>query len=602
MGCRRFWWLLLILALPAHAADKPNILLLLADDMGYNDLATNNGNDMPTPTLDRLANESIRFTRFYADATCQPARAALLSGRYPARSGFRPVGRGLPPEWTILPEALKAQGYRTHHVGKWHLGHAPRQAWPRFQGFDSSFGFLNQWMLSGPVSEGNWTLSKPTYENPWLNRGLDDSQQYEGHLEDLLTAETVKLIREADRAEPWFIYHAFYAPHTPNEPAQRYRERYPDTPEGIYRAVIHQLDDSVAAILQALEDSGQADNTIVVFASDNGGPNFVRDNNAPFVGKKGEYLEGGLHTFMLWRWPDRAVVGVDESVTSIMDIYPSLLHAIGGDMPEDLDGVVMFDANRKPDVPGRTLYWENGALLPAHRAVLSVDGQWLYMNYGYGLGLYSSSPYEGAHNQWWRVPDWYSLESQYRLWSKQASNIDLTIMRDDVTGHGKVEGNILQRAPGLSGFTFGLGVTVAAGEGWQVLAEQTGVWRLEYHPQEGFRGTVNGLPLASTQRLPVGKCVPVMLSGYWFLPSLLWGGEPDSWVELLVDGELIAETPGKYSDIAAELFEQPTWIGRAADGSQSFQGRLGVPRFLNAVLAGGWVSDRQAFVDSLCVP
>jgi len=602
MGCRRFWWLLLILALPAQAADKPNILLLLADDMGYNDLAINNGNDMPTPTLDRLANESIRFTRFYADATCQPARAALLSGRYPARSGFRPVGRGLPPEWTILPEALKAQGYRTHHVGKWHLGHTPRQAWPRFQGFDTSFGFLNQWMLSGPVSEGNWTLSKPTYENPWLNRGLDDSQQYEGHLEDLLTAETVTLIREADRAEPWFIYHAFYAPHTPNEPAQRYRERYPDTPEGIYRAVIHQLDDSVAAILQALEDSGQADNTIVVFASDNGGPNFVRDNNAPFVGKKGEYLEGGLHTFMLWRWPDRAVVGVDESVTSIMDIYPSLLHAIGGDMPDDLDGVVMFDAHKKPALPGRALYWENGVVLPAHRAVLSTDGQWLYMNYGYGLGLYSSNPYEGLHNQWWRVPSWYSLESQYRQWSLRASASAVTITRDEVTGRGKVEGDILQRTPGLSGFTFGIGVTASNTGDWQLLAGQPGVWQLEYHPAEGFRGTVNGLSLVSKQRLPVGECVPVMLSGYWFLPSLLWGGEPDSSVELLVDGEPVAESSGKYVDIAAGVFEQPTWIGRGADGSQPFQGQLGVPRFLNAVLAGGWMSDRQTFADSLCTP
>ncbi|HEY9035157.1 MAG TPA: sulfatase-like hydrolase/transferase [Pseudomonadales bacterium] len=586
------------------AADQPNILLLLADDMGYNDLAINNHNDMPTPTLDRLANQSIRFNRFYADATCQPSRAALISGRYPARSGFRPVGRGLPPEWITLPEALKALGYRTHHVGKWHLGHTPIQAWPAAQGFDTSFGFLNQWMLGGPVSEGNWSLTRPGYENPWLTRGFDASQQYQGHLEDLLTQETVQLIENADQKTPWFIYHAFFAPHTPNEPAQRYREQYPDTPDGIFRAVIHQLDDSVEKILQALEESGQADNTIVVFASDNGGINEARNNNAPFVGAKGEFREGGIRTFMLWRWPDHAVTGVNESTVSMMDIYPSLLQAAGGTPGNSLDGVALFEPNKQqPHVPARTLFWEAGTFPRGYRAVVSDDGAWHYMTNNAFVGLYNARVPGEQMNEWWRVPTWWSLENQYALWRERTQQVETHRLPQGDTGRAKITGDSFQRTPGLSGFTWGVGMQLPslAGDAWEAIVDQAGVWRLEYHPREGFRGNINGLMLNAKPIQRNASCVPVVVTGFWFLPSLLWGGEPDSWVSLYVDGKEVATTAGKYRDVSANAVEQPTWLGQLADGGQPFSGRLGVPKFLNTALASGWMGgDIKDFSKSLC--
>lgn len=602
MRHRMLVFLLLFIPVCGMAAERPNILLLLADDMGFNDLASNNGNDMPTPSLDRLADQSIRFTRFYADSTCQPARAALLGGRYPARAGFRPVGRGLPPEWTTLPEALKALGYRTHHVGKWHLGHTPRQAWPMAQGFDTSFGFLNQWMLGGPVSEGNWSLTKPGYENPWLNRGLDSSQQYMGHLEDILTAETVKLIENADPAAPWFIYHAFFAPHTPNEPAQRYREQYPDTPDGIYRAVIHQLDDSVNHILQALEDSGQADNTIVVFASDNGGINVARNNNAPFAGSKGQFREGGIRTFMLWRWPDRSVRGVHDSVASILDIYPSLLHAAGGEPGPGLDGEVLLGDDGQPRAGrSKALFWESGVFPGGYRAVVSADGAWHYINGGASVALYDAHTPGESRNDWWRIPAWYSLEQQYRLWREQAAQSDVQVMDRDAAGHARIEGDNFQRTPGLSGFTFGIGVNPAPlSDGWQVLAEQAGVWKLQYRAGQGLRADVQGLTLHADVQLPVGECSPVVVTGFWFLPSLLWGGEPDSWVHLYVDGKRRAEASGAFQEVSAGAVEAPTWLGQAADGTGVFSGRLGLPRFLNTPLADGWLGDMDSFSESLC--
>jgi arylsulfatase A-like enzyme len=187
---RRFFLALLLaaLAIQTHAADrKPNILLIVLDDAGYSDIAGFGRDDAPTPNIRQIANEGVRFTRHYADSTCRPARLALLTGRESARVAQNPDFRGISPEIITLPEALKTAGYRTAHIGKWHLGDAVRDAWPDKQGFEHWFGFLNQFQLKGPDKNGDFT-KRPTYIDPWLQSDNTPLQQYHGHLEDILAA------------------------------------------------------------------------------------------------------------------------------------------------------------------------------------------------------------------------------------------------------------------------------------------------------------------------------------------------------------------------------------------------------------------------------
>lgn len=587
--------LLLWCALPAQA-ERPNILLLLADDMGYNDLARHSGNGMPTPRLDRLAAEGLHFTRFYADATCAPARVALLSGRYPQRAGFRPVGRGMPPEWTTLPKALQALGYRTHHVGKWHAGHDNRAAWPRAQGFDTSFGFLNQWLMQAPVVVGEFALGAPTYEDPWLMDSQEQSRQYPGHLEDLLAARTVELIGSAEPDQPWFIYHAFFAPHTPIQPHARYRSRHPDTADGRYRALVEQLDETTGRILDALAASGQADNTVVIFASDNGSPR--ASSNAPFPGVKGDFLEGGVRTFMLMRWPGRLRAQTRTDISSIMDIYPTLLTLLGEPLPAALDGVPLLDMRGAAQTAVRTLFWESGisryALLDASQDGRFMAGLWPQLYAADGI----------AREPFWRMlRAWPRFAARYRQWRSDVRRPDTQFEAEGSDGHGRLHGDRFQRTPGVGSFSLGVGIRPdPAANGWQVVAEQPGVLRLAYHPQRGLQAEVNGLALAAP--VPAGAgCLALVLSGQWFLPSVLWGGEPDSELRLFVNGREEAISRGAIRYVEEAVLAEPTYIGRQADGSARFRGRLGMPVVINDVLLAGigpGGSDLKEFSARLC--
>ncbi len=147
---------------------KPNIILILLDDLGFNDLGANGNGAIKTPYLDQLASEGVRFTRHYTDSTCTATRIGAITGTPPARHGFRPDNLGISPELITLPEVLRDAGYSTHHIGKWHMGFASRLAWPNAQGFDTFFGFLNQFLMRNPIQNGTWAFNRPTYHNPWL--------------------------------------------------------------------------------------------------------------------------------------------------------------------------------------------------------------------------------------------------------------------------------------------------------------------------------------------------------------------------------------------------------------------------------------------------
>lgn len=354
---------------------KPNILLIMLDDFGYNDLALNNGSDSPTPTLDQIAREGIRFTRHYTETTCTPSRVALLTGRYAARAGAHPDLSGIDHEILTLPDVLRENGYTNYMIGKWHAGDAHKESRPEYQGFDHWFGFMSQIYLMGPHTNEGYVRKKPTYKNPWLENENGDLRQHKGHLTDLVTDHTLKVIE--NEKEPWFIYLAYYAPHTPIEPSETYVKRHPKNPSGKYQALKEQLDTNLGRIFTRLEESGELKNTMVVVVSDNGGNARAWPSNLPFNGVKATQTEGGVRTPLILHWPDgwQGKRHIQESV-AIFDIYPTILSALGIDLPEELDGADVFS---KP--PERVFRWYSHSLFGDTMGMLSKDGQWRLMSW-----------------------------------------------------------------------------------------------------------------------------------------------------------------------------------------------------------------------------
>ncbi|MGI9294131.1 MAG: sulfatase-like hydrolase/transferase [Pseudomonadales bacterium] len=349
---------------------KPNVLVILLDDFGYNDLAINNSSDSPTPTLDSIALSGMRFTRHYTESSCSPTRAALLTGLYPARLGFHPNGTGIAHEVDTLPDVLAANGYATHMIGKWHTGDTHREARPEYQGFQHWFGFINQLYLAGPDSKGEYRSARPTYRNPWLETEAGDLQQHKGHLTDILTRRALQVMSAEQR--PWFMYLAFYAPHTPLQPATRFARRFEDTKRGKYQALKAQVDSSINEIRQQLAASGELENTIMVVLGDNGGTAKHYPSNLPFVGEKVFYREGGVRTPLMMSWPAQwaAQQSIDK-IVSVIDIFPTLLAALNIEAPEKLDGVDILKS-----VPKRRLFWYSHSIHGDQYSVLSADGQW----------------------------------------------------------------------------------------------------------------------------------------------------------------------------------------------------------------------------------
>jgi arylsulfatase A-like enzyme len=363
---------LLCVLLPGCGGEemRPNVLLIVLDDFGYNDLAINNGSDSPTPTLDQLASEGLRFTRHYTESSCTPSRVALLTGRYPARLGFHPAGSGIAHEVETLADVLSAQGYSSHMIGKWHAGDAHRESRPEYQGFNQWFGFVSQMYLAGPHKDGVYRRGRPTYINPWLENEKGQLRQYQGHLSELLTGHALEVMQT--ETDPWFIYLSYYAPHGPVQPAPEYAERFSKDDRGRYQALKSQLDTNIGRVLQQLEDSGERDNTMVLVVSDNGGTATAYPSNLPFEGVKAAYGEGGVRTPLIVSWPGHWEGGeTRERTTMIFDLYPSILSALGIPVPAGVDGTDMFA------VPSpRSLRWYSHGFFGDAYSVLSGDGQW----------------------------------------------------------------------------------------------------------------------------------------------------------------------------------------------------------------------------------
>ncbi len=425
---------------PDQPNDKPNIVFILLDDVGINDLSLFGGGTIATPNIDRLAAEGALFTQTYAGtATCAPSRAALLTGRYPSRTGleFTPLpdgmapavamvannmdnglpktafnrqadedrlvfdDQGLPGDEVTIAEVLRARGYHTVHIGKWHLGRGAKSN-PNAQGFDESLlmasglylppddpGVVNAKLPFDPIDKFLWAsmLYAVSFNN-------SDWFRPEGYLTDYFTAEAERAI-DANRNRPFFLYLAHWGAHSPLQAAKAdydaldglepHRKR-------VYGAMLRALDRSVGAIADKLAADGLAENTIIVLSSDNGGAGYIGipGINAPYRGWKNTLFEGGIRVPMVMRWPGHIAPGMKIATpVSHVDLMPTLTAMAGASLPQDriIDGrdltPVLQGAsslNRQDDA----IFWSSGdyRVVRSQNWKLQVNGlqgkSWLF--------------------------------------------------------------------------------------------------------------------------------------------------------------------------------------------------------------------------------
>lgn len=377
--------LALLLASFAAAAERaPNLIVILADDLGWADLG-HDGSQIETPHLDRLAKEGVKLTHYRSSAPmCSPTRAALLTGRYPHSVGVpelaSPTARGNVPVLALahdaitIPEALKPAGYRSALVGKWHIGHA-KENWPRTHGFDEFWGSL--------IGTPRFWDVKETYAN---ETPIEVSGK--GYYTDQLAGKAVEVIRRsAAENRPFFLYLAFNAPHYPLEApfelVSKYRKIFPDRGLfGLYAAMVEQLDTGIGRVLASLDELKLASNTLILFTSDNGpsaelnhyGPEGADFSNGPLRGYKFGLTEGGLRVPFLARWPGKLPAGTVRSGSAItMDILPTLLDAAGVKPAagHEIHGQSLLPLLRGEAFTRRApLHWENQQNYAVH------DGEW----------------------------------------------------------------------------------------------------------------------------------------------------------------------------------------------------------------------------------
>jgi arylsulfatase A-like enzyme len=307
---------------------RPNVVILLADDLGWADVGFH-GSDIHTPNIDRLAREGTECSRFYSLPVCSPTRSALLTGRSPMRLGLgytviRPWSSyGLPLEEHTIAQTFAAAGYQTAMTGKWHLGHARRKFFPIERGFHHQYGHFN-----GAID----------YYKHEREGGLDwnrdgKSLVEEGYSTDLIANEAVRHILSRDKTNPFLLYVPFNSPHSPLQAPPEVIAKYSgrkDERRRIFAAMVDRMDTGIGRILQAIDEQGIANDTIVFFFSDNGGPTNLGATNTPLRGAKASTFEGGIRVPAVLRWPGHVPAGVVlNQVAGAFDLFPTLAAAAG---------------------------------------------------------------------------------------------------------------------------------------------------------------------------------------------------------------------------------------------------------------------------------
>lgn len=393
-----------VFALNALADEKPNVIIIVADDLGWADVGFHGG-EIDTPALDRIANEGTELDRFYTTPICSPTRAALMTGRDPMRLGvayavFLPwTNAGVHPDEHFMPQSFQAAGYQTALVGKWHLGHAQETYHPNQRGFDHFFGHLH---------------TETGYFPPFGVQGGKDFQvngqtiDPEGYETFIMADEATRYIRGRDKDKPFFMYMPFIAPHTPLEAPQELVDKYSDVdfkreparspsdtthtiskvmmrPDArpMFSAVVDAMDQAIGQVLTTLDNEGIAENTIVMFFSDNGGAVYSVGGayNAPLRGGKGETFEGGIRVVSMIRWPAKIPAGSKvESVMSVMDVFPTIAAAAGVEPlnKRELDGRNMVKAVLEDEyIPLKgTLKFASETPIKGNIAVTAFNEEW----------------------------------------------------------------------------------------------------------------------------------------------------------------------------------------------------------------------------------
>ncbi len=428
-----------------NSQDRPNIVLIVADDLGYGDISLHGNQLIETMHIDQLAAEGVEFTRSYAaSAVCAPSRAALLTGRYPQRIGFEynlpfppvflpylaadegaqlavrlvekrsstngsSVVPGLPTSELTIAELLKFRGYKTGLIGKWHLGYEAKVG-PKNQGFDEFVGFVGGASLYAAIDDTEVISARLPWDGAdnalWDHlkynlTGAGETGPNNRYMTEVLADEASRFI-ENNRDTPFFLYAAFNAPHTPLQaPREYYRKlaHIEDHKTRVYYAMVASLDAAVGRIVDTIDKLGLAENTLIVFTSDNGGAGYTRipDLNKPFRGGKSTFFEGGVVVPLLMRWKDNVPKGhiVDEPV-GLLDLFATFADVAGAPMPGDIE----IDSNSLRPFLGKggTQYKQRDRFWRAdgYKAVISNEMKLQYIEGTKKYWLYDlkNDPYE----------------------------------------------------------------------------------------------------------------------------------------------------------------------------------------------------------------
>lgn len=552
-------------AAPTPSTRPPNVLLIVYDDLHYDDLGSYGNARVPTPSFDRVANEGLRFTQYYAmSPACSPTRVSILTGRYPQRFNMRFVipnnpgesMRGIPGGVVTLGELLRDRGYRTAHLGKWHVGNSRPEFGPARKGFELS-------ILAG--------LGSPPHRDPPLTINEKERIETRGEAADVLTDRAIDFLGDGD-PRPFFLNLWYVAPHVPLNPPASWAARYPATEWGKLAATLSHLDENLGRLDRALADLGLKNDTLLLVTSDNGGLASLHPDSRLKAGK-GTLFEGGIRVPLLARWPGRAPSGgVADAVVASFDLLPTIAEAAGiGLTGLPIDGESFLDLLRggsRRD-SARRLFWEYGPAGGSTTTWAVRQGDWkllhhrdktqlldLHEDLGENRDLSTRRPelvveLEGAYRRWRLVErrlgyEVAGVEGEVELEPGAAATNDIALAVGSAR-FGDGGGTIRLRPSPLLDFhdgDFTLALRVRAGaEAWArgfPIAERVGSWELIAAPGGRLRLTLEtgegseavlegGAPVGGDAWRQVAFSVRGRLRG-------------QSRVRLFLDAELQAET------------------------------------------------------------